>query len=202
MNCFQLAKFDDVASTITIDVLFGTVCHKMSKKTTRCIAKSRLRNLKRILQSPGLQSKYETICQASGIVDRHEIENADFRALMNMYLSLLDRNSPIGLARSNRYNGENGDGFMVFATSSFKLKNILPVLGMSVNINNEEYKSLISPGNNDFSLIKCSSSGKTQLLLSPIVFNNHRCEPNVSLQVKQKSRSKQIITLEARNNIF
>lgn len=182
----QLAESDDIASSLVLDSMLGFVTHKMAArfrplKVDQEIVK---KALERYAKDGDTEQAYNEIVFNGGdwgrcyFITKSKPQIAAFKEHVFRYIGIFNSNSGYEVVPCNRYSGEER-GAKVVATCEWNKGDKLPYLcGCIAEMNEEEEKKLLRPGENDFSIMFSCRKNLSQLWLGPAAYINHDCRPN------------------------
>ena len=123
-------------------------------------------------QLPGLAKFYASLPTA-----RHR---SDFEIHFLRYLKIWRTDCPFEVTTTNRFQINVNEASVTARKDIRKGTTIRYLEGQLVELTEKEDKQL-SKGNNDFSVVISSRSGKRMMFLGPARFCNHDCEPNAQI---------------------
>lgn len=105
---------------------------------------------------------------------------SDFETHFLRYLNIWRTDCPFEVTTTNRFQINVNEASVTARKDIRKGTTIRYLEGQLVELTEEEDKQL-SKGNNDFSVVISSRSGKRMMFLGPARFCNHDCEPNAQI---------------------
>lgn len=182
----QLAESDDIASSLVLDSMLGFTTHKMAARFRPLKVDQEVvrKALERYRQDGDLEQAYNEIVFNAGdwgrcyFITKSKPQIAAFKEHVFRYIGIFSKNSGYKVVPCSRYSGED-NGAKVVATCEWSKGDKLPYLcGCIAEMNEEEEKKLLRPGENDFSIMFSCRKNLSQLWLGPAAYINHDCRPN------------------------
>ncbi|XP_031554041.1 histone-lysine N-methyltransferase KMT5B-like [Actinia tenebrosa] len=182
----QLAESDDIASSLIVDNVLGFTTHKMAArfrpvKIDPTIVK---RALLRLKGDGNSERVYNDIIDNTGewkmfyFLNKSRSQVTAFKQHMSRYIGIFHAEAGFQIVPCNRYSKEQ-NGAKVIATDNWYKGDKLPYLcGCIAEMTEEEEKSILRPGENDFSIMFSIRKNMSQLWLGPAAYINHDCRPN------------------------
>ncbi|XP_039267148.2 histone-lysine N-methyltransferase KMT5B-like [Styela clava] len=184
MTSKELCEFDDLASSLVLDSYLGFTTHKMNIRFRPM--KGRSIELHQIVERFKKTVDYEEalyLLQSRDWIRLHFLnktiqQKMAFKAHLVRYLAMFDPDCGYAIERCTRYSFE-GVGAKIVATQEWsKNDKILMLIGCIAELTREEEAHLLTPGENDFSVMYSTRKNCAQLWLGPASFINHDCRPN------------------------
>lgn len=180
----ELCEFDDLASSLVLDSFLGFTTHKMNIRFRPM--KGRSTELQKIVERFKKTVDYEEtlyLLQSRDWIRMHFLnktlqQKMAFKAHLVRYLAMFDPDCGYAIERCTRYSFE-GVGAKIVATQEWsKNDKISMLIGCIAELSREEEAHLLTPGENDFSVMYSTRKNCAQLWLGPASFINHDCRPN------------------------
>uniref|UniRef100_A0A0N4ZBK7 SET domain-containing protein n=1 Tax=Parastrongyloides trichosuri TaxID=131310 RepID=A0A0N4ZBK7_PARTI len=193
MSIRQLFDYDNIATTITLDVLLNIKSHKMKEEDDDKFAFDDIIEayeiMRRYITLPMTRRTLEEFFLIGGIrkycVNFSRKELIELKNHLHRYLSSIGTHSGVCFEKNYKNCKENNFGIRVVASEEFDEGDELEyVTGCFVYLDEEDKKTYIKPGINDFSIMESKSGEKDVCLLGPASFINHDCNPNVKYECK------------------
>lgn len=182
----QLAESDDIASSLVLDTMLGFTTHKMAARFRPLKVDQEIvrKALERYRKDGDIEQAYNEIVFNAGdwercyFITKSKPQIAAFKEHVFRYIGIFNPNSGYKVVPCDRYSGEE-HGAKVVATCEWSKGEKLPFLcGCIAEMNEEEEKKLLRPGENDFSIMFSCRKNLSQLWLGPAAYINHDCRPN------------------------
>ncbi|KAL9955786.1 hypothetical protein ACROYT_G037165 [Oculina patagonica] len=182
----QLAESDDIASSLVLDTMLGFTTHKMAARFRPLKVDQEIvrKAVERYRKDGDIEQAYNEIVFNAGdwercyFITKSKPQIAAFKEHVFRYIGIFHHDSGYKVVPCHRYSGEDG-GAKVVATCEWSKGDKLPFLcGCIAEMNEEEEKKLLRPGENDFSIMFSCRKNVSQLWLGPAAYINHDCRPN------------------------
>ena len=181
----ELMQWDDVATAIAVDPVLGFTSHKMTLQLVppSTWTSSRLpRILGQFLRHRDTERACRELlrCYYRGREGEQQEQGMGMRDHLVLYLSSLV-GGEFAILPCNRYTRDGQRGAKVVASRVFRRGEVVEgLVGTTAQLTEEQSGSLIK-GKNDFSLIERGIGGCDEILLGPLAYTNHDCQPKCKL---------------------
>lgn len=182
----ELCDNDDLASILTMDYYLGFKTHKMNTKFREPKPRQR-EELKEIMTRFSKHQAYErtyremvnTELARNFLLTKSRKQQDVFKDHIFRYLKMFDKRAGFQVQLCTRYAMEGHVGGKICATRDWKKHDKIEMLiGCISELTEEEERQLLTPGQNDFSVMFSCRKNCAQLWLGPASFINHDCRSN------------------------
>ncbi|XP_065835718.1 histone-lysine N-methyltransferase KMT5B-A-like [Oscarella lobularis] len=183
----DLAEFDDIAVNLVVDPTMGFSTHKMNAKFRP--VRNDVEELRRIVDDyqkthridDALARLFDGKWASKFFVGKTENQIGAFREHVARYLRMFNPRAGFRIVPSRRYSQENHLGAKIIATRHWTKGDKMTMLaGVIATMTEEEERTLLKPGINDFSVMFSTRKHCSQLWLGPAAYINHDCFPTCS----------------------
>ena len=184
-----LGEQDDVATFLILDTLLGFRTHKMkfielpSRKPDLKVLKNIVSMFRKYGDEHSILNElivflgdwWGNYCEMKSVSDV-----MDFKEHLLRYMRVFDPDGGFVVIPCNRYSTETvGVGAKILGTKNWKKGDrITNLVGCIAELSEQEEKHLLTPGENDFSVMFSTRKNCSQLWLGPAAYVNHDCRPN------------------------
>ncbi|CAL8076535.1 unnamed protein product [Orchesella dallaii] len=169
----ELADNDDAASSLVFDPYLGFMTHKMNLKFRPGRKMKELRQIvERFIQHQNCKKTYNELMEgkhlAKFLSGKEANQQESLKEHIFRYLRVFYRDSGFKVESCSRYSLEGNLGAKIVATQKWSENQKIPLLvGCLADISKEEERTLLQPGQNDFSIMYSCKKKCAQLWLGP-----------------------------------
>lgn len=182
----ELCDFDDIATAVIIDPFMGFATHKMNLRF-RPPVKSHQKELAAAVHAFRSHQDYERAFADISAVGwwskvtgkRSKLWQAALKEHVFRYLKIFDKKSGLLIAPCRRYSPEDFVGAKICSTRAWsKGDKITMLIGCIAELTQDQERSILVHGKNDFSVMYSCRKNCAQLWLGSAAYINHDCRPN------------------------